>query len=207
MSSRKKRNSITGQFAWRLIEMLNSPAYRALSLSGRRVLDRLEIELANHGGRNNSKLPVTYINFEEYGMDYGSIAGAIREVEALGFIEITERGRPSESDFGRHPSKYRITYRHGLHDEQPTDEWKRHSSHDQAARTAKMARAAKNENAVAKANIRAAKNSAAGGGKIRPSGGKNHPVSPVRPGWKNPPTIPGGKNPPTLDISGKGEAA
>ena len=47
---REKQNSIGGQFAPRLIEMLESPAYRALSLSGRRVLERIEIELAQHGG-------------------------------------------------------------------------------------------------------------------------------------------------------------
>ncbi|MDR3484631.1 MAG: hypothetical protein P4M05_06945 [Bradyrhizobium sp.] len=207
MSGRRRRNSITGQFAWRLIEMLKSPAYRALSLSGRRILDRLEIELANHGGTQNGKLPVTYGDFERYGMDYGSIAGAIREVEALGFLEITERGRPSESDFGRHPSLYRITYRHGPHDEQPTNEWKRHGSQEQAQRVAKMARAAKNESAVAKGKLRASKNSGAGGGNFRSSGGENHPVTSVRPGWENPLTVPGGKNQPTLDISSEGEAA
>jgi hypothetical protein len=107
------RTKIGGQFAPRLTEMLNSPAYRALSLSGHRVLGRLEIELGNHGGTNNGKLPVTYGDFERYGMDPHSVAPAIREVCALGFVKITERGRPSESDFGRHPNLFHITYRHG----------------------------------------------------------------------------------------------
>ncbi len=47
-------NRIDGQFAARLIEMLRSPAFRVLSLSGHRVLDRL----ADHGGQDNGKLPL-----------------------------------------------------------------------------------------------------------------------------------------------------
>ena len=39
---RRRRTSIDGQFAARLITMLESPPFRELSLSARRVLDRLE---------------------------------------------------------------------------------------------------------------------------------------------------------------------
>ena len=42
-------NKIDGPFAPRLITMLKSPAYRALSLSAHRILARLEIELYQHG--------------------------------------------------------------------------------------------------------------------------------------------------------------
>ena len=45
---RKRRTQIDGQFAAREIKMLESPAFRVLSLSARRILDRLEIELAHH---------------------------------------------------------------------------------------------------------------------------------------------------------------
>jgi len=41
----RRRNTIPGQFAWRLIEMLESPAYRALTLSAHRILARVEIAL------------------------------------------------------------------------------------------------------------------------------------------------------------------
>ena len=88
----KRRNSINGQFAARLIEMLESPAYRVLSRSGHMVIARIEIELASHGGNDNGRLPVTTDNFVEYGMHRTSVAPAIREAEALGFIRITERG-------------------------------------------------------------------------------------------------------------------
>jgi hypothetical protein len=53
----KRRNKISGQFASRLIEMLESPAYRALSQAAHRALSRIEIEFAHHGGTENGKLP------------------------------------------------------------------------------------------------------------------------------------------------------
>ena len=72
MRSRRKsylrRNKFSGQFAGRLIAMLQSPAYRVLSLSAHRLLARIEIELAKHGGDDNGKLPVTYEQFVEYGI-------------------------------------------------------------------------------------------------------------------------------------------
>jgi hypothetical protein len=80
----KRRNSINGQFAARLIEMLESPAYRVLSRSGHMVLARIEIELAHHGGNDNGRLPVTTEDFVQYGMHRTSVAPAIREAKALG---------------------------------------------------------------------------------------------------------------------------
>ena len=37
----KRRNRIDGQFSGRLIEMLESPAWRVLTLSARKVIDRI----------------------------------------------------------------------------------------------------------------------------------------------------------------------
>src|SRR5213083_2360647 len=54
---RGRRTTIGAQFAPRRIDMLRSPAYCALSLSARRVLDRLEIELADHGGTDTASSP------------------------------------------------------------------------------------------------------------------------------------------------------
>src|SRR5262245_52942341 len=105
--SRERRTKIGGQFAPRLIEMLRSPAMCALSLSGRRVLDRIEIEMADHGGTENGNLPVTYGDFEAFGVHRHAVAPAIRECVALGFVEITARGRGGNAEF-RTPSKYRL---------------------------------------------------------------------------------------------------
>jgi hypothetical protein len=88
-----KHNKISGQFAARLIEMMESPAYRVLSLSAHRVLSRIEIEWAHHGGQDNGHLPVTFDDFERYGLHRHAIGPALAELEALGFIVITEKGK------------------------------------------------------------------------------------------------------------------
>jgi hypothetical protein len=72
---------------------MESPAFRVLSLSARRVLDRVEIEHAHHGGKDNGALPVTFDDFQRYGIHRHAVAPAIREVVALGFLEITQQGR------------------------------------------------------------------------------------------------------------------
>src|SRR5262245_29403894 len=89
--------------------MLESPAWRALSLSGRRVIDRIEIELAHHGGNDNGSLPVTFDDFIAYGIHHNCIAPAIREAEALGFIKVTERGRGGNAEY-RLPNKFFLTF-------------------------------------------------------------------------------------------------
>ena len=138
-SRRARRASIGGQFAPRLIEMLESFAFRVLSLSARRVLDRVEIEMAHHGGTDNGRLPVTYSDLK-YGIERHAIGPAIREAVALGFLEVTERGRAGNAEF-RSPNLFRLTYRHGkgvLGD--GTHEWRRVQSREQAVEVARLAR-------------------------------------------------------------------
>jgi len=118
--------------------MLESPAYRALSLSARRIIDRIEIELAHHGGRDNGKLPVTYEDLIAYGVHKDACAPGLREVQAFGFIECTERGRAGNAEF-RTASKYRATFR-DTDRAKPTDEWKRIATIEQAEAIAKAAR-------------------------------------------------------------------
>jgi hypothetical protein len=141
---RRKTNRFTRigeQFAVRPIRMLSSPAYRVMSLSGRRILDRIEIEFAAHGGTSNGKLPVTYTNFSHYGVHRHSIAPGIREVVALGFLEITEAGRAGNAEW-RKPNLFRLTYRH-TDNGPPTHEWARIETREQANDLAKWARAAR----------------------------------------------------------------
>jgi len=104
-----RRNAISGQFAAIPRAMLECAARRALSLAGRRALDRLEIEHMAHGGCENGKLPTTYRDFEGWGIRPDSIASAIREVVALGFVEVTRRGYGGAAEM-RTPSLYRLTY-------------------------------------------------------------------------------------------------
>jgi hypothetical protein len=133
-----RRNKISGQFAWKLIEMLESPAYRVLSLSGRKLLSRIEIEHAHHGGTKNGKLPVTFDDFVAYGVHRHSIAPAIREVIALGFAEITQPGRAGNAEY-RMPNKFRLTYQ-PADDAGPTDDWRQIATIEQAEAVALTAR-------------------------------------------------------------------
>lgn len=137
----KKRRTINGRFAWQLIEMLESPAYRTLSLSALRVLARIQIEFARHGGKDNGKLPVTHEDFRQYGVRRHTIASAQRELEALGIIEITERGRAGNAEF-RRPNLFRMTHRE-TENAEPTNEWRQFKTVEEAEATAMKARAAK----------------------------------------------------------------
>ena len=47
---------------------------RVLSLIEHRVLARIELEHMDHGGCENGKLPVTYTDFEKWGVRADSIA-------------------------------------------------------------------------------------------------------------------------------------
>jgi hypothetical protein len=147
--SKQRRNKISEQFAVRLISMLESPAYAALSISGHRVISRLEIELAHHGGNDNGKLPVTYEDFVAFGIARECVSPAIREAVALGFVQITRQGRAGNAEY-REPTLYRLTYvypRGGKYDP-PTDDWRKIETIEQAKTIAKEARAKKSANAI-----------------------------------------------------------
>jgi len=138
---RRKRNQIDGQFNARPIEMMESPAYRVLSLSAHRVMDRICIELAQHGGNDNGSLPVTYEHLTEYGIHRHAIAPAIRELEALGFVEVTMRGRHSAGE-QRWPNLFRITWVNSKSSTAPTHEWRQIQTVEQAELVAAGARKA-----------------------------------------------------------------
>ncbi len=181
--ARRRQGRITEQFVARVIPMLESYAYRVLSQSAYRVLSRIEIELAHHGGNDNGRLPVTYDDFQAYGIDRHSIRPAIDEVVALGFVEIMRPGRAGNAEF-RRPTLYRLTYvvTKSL---DPTHEWKRIETRAQALTAAKRARQ-KNKNPVG----------------ISPASGEETPHR--KHGGISPTTCHGGKSPTTLDISGRG---
>jgi hypothetical protein len=134
-----KHRKIDGQFAPRLIEMLRSPAFSVLSLTGRRILDRLEIELADHGGRDNDKLPVTFADLKKFGIsNRDDIGRGIRELCARGFIEKTRTGRAGNGEY-RSPNLFRITYL-PAGGKAPTNEWRRIGTIEDAEQIADDAR-------------------------------------------------------------------
>jgi hypothetical protein len=98
-----------------------------------------------HGGAENGKLPITYVDFEKWGVRPDSIAGAIRALEALGLIEITRHGYAGAAE-KRAPSLYRLTYvaawNAGRNDATGTHEYQNIKSIDDADRIARTARKA-----------------------------------------------------------------
>jgi hypothetical protein len=156
------------------------------------VLDRLEIELGSEGGTSNGQLKCTYEHFEEYGIDRQAIAPAIREVEALGFVEITERGRGGNREY-RIPSTYRLTYRH-TDAADPTNEWKRFHNDKEVQGAIKSA-------IEIAAKARAAKNSRVENPPLNQVG-KSTPKTTKAQGWKSTLRAHHG-NPPYLYISGR----
>jgi hypothetical protein len=134
----RRARKIGGQFIPRLPAMIESPAFRVLSLSAHRCLARIEIEHLHHGGKENGQLPVTYEHFMEYGIDGHAIAPAQRELEALGFIQITEHGVAGAAEH-RSPNKFRLTYINAGR-AMPTHEWRRIKTIEEARAIAKTAR-------------------------------------------------------------------
>jgi hypothetical protein len=174
-----RRNRINGQWSARLIEMLESPAYRTLSLSAHRVISRIEIELGHHAGNDNDKLPVTCKDFIEYGVDRAAVAPAIREAETLGFIRVTEHGRGGNREY-RKPNLFGLTFAHGRdsRSKPPTHEWRNIKTTEEALQIARAARAAKNSFAVARgrnfAKRRAGKQASDAEKNQKTNAGKNH---------------------------------
>jgi hypothetical protein len=205
----KRRNRINCQFAARPIEMLESPAYRVLSLSAHRVITRIEIELAHHGGNDNGKLPVTKQDFIDYGIHDHAVAPAIREAEALGFIRVTERGRGGNAEH-RQPNKFFLAFAHGRDSraQPPTHEWGKINTMEEAEEVAQTARNNKDPRAVRFAKLRRKKNKKPVAETTTETGGRNHHRKAKFSGGGNR-HYSAGRKPPPLSISrggGRGSA-
>jgi hypothetical protein len=133
-----RRNRVAGQFTTLPLDMLQSPAWRVLSLSAHRVIYRVSIELRQHAGNVGDGLCVTYDDFEEYGIHRHAVAAAIREAVALGFLEIMRPGRAGNAEY-RRATLYRPTFEMRV-DGEPTHEWRQIKTLEQAMEIAAKAR-------------------------------------------------------------------
>ena len=136
----KRQNPITGQWSAKLIEMQRSYAWRVLSRAAHQCLSRIEIELADHGGNDIDELPVTFDDFEEYGVHRTAICPALEELEALGFIDITQRGVAARAADNRRPNKFRLLTRPWEKKGGPPPRWNRFKTWEEAEATADQAR-------------------------------------------------------------------
>jgi hypothetical protein len=135
----ERRRRIAEQFSPRLVSMQESAAYRVLNYSELRMLDRIEIELADHGGRDNGRLPVTFEQFRDYGIRRALIAPSRRALVALGFITFTP-GLGAAAASNRRPNLFGMTYRHMGDAKEPTHGWRKIEDLDEAVRVANEAR-------------------------------------------------------------------
>jgi hypothetical protein len=119
--------------------MADSVAYWALKPIEARILAVIEIEHMRHGGVENGRLIVTRRQFEKRGIHKDAIAPALRALEALGFIEITERGVAGVGDHVQ-AHRFRLTYVQP----NPTDEWRKFYDANMARATAETARQSTN---------------------------------------------------------------
>jgi hypothetical protein len=110
----------------------------------------------SHGGAENGRLKCTYEQFEAAGIRRQSVSRAIRQCVALGFVKITQQGRPSISDF-RSPTLYCLTYvynrmgRYRKDTHLRTNDWKRMETDEDAQAALKRAVEEKSEHHVRKA--------------------------------------------------------
>jgi hypothetical protein len=105
------------------LSMLESPAYRTMSLMGRRFLNAVERENLKHGGKDNDKLIVPGKMLKQYCLTASTrmINEAKLEAEALGFLHF-KRGVGGKGK-ERAPNEYGLTYLPGHNGGPPTDDW------------------------------------------------------------------------------------
>jgi hypothetical protein len=121
MSKKQPQGLIKGPYVMLRQEMKESLAYRALNNVDRKILDRLEIELMKHAGKNNGELICTYDDFAAYGIRRPSLAPGIRRLTVAGLLRITRKGW--RSAINGMPAMYALTYL-PIGDQPPTDEWR-----------------------------------------------------------------------------------
>lgn len=130
---RKRNQPPEGQaFVWITNEMLSSPAWIALPDNAMRGIMRIAQEHMAHGGRKNGELPVTWNNFQAYGIRRGSITDAIKAFVALGFVRMAGRGRPTNGRDKGSSSLWTLTWLMTADGEAATNDWRRIKSAEDA---------------------------------------------------------------------------
>lgn len=112
---------------WLTREILESPAFRGLSINAMRALFRIMVEHVSQGGRENGRLKVTTRDMFAYGVAWHKVSSAIDEIDAAGFIRVTVHGRRiCGSDKGA-PPEYALTWLPIIEPEDltpPSNAWK-----------------------------------------------------------------------------------
>lgn len=110
-------------FMWFTLEMMESAAWWGMSDAAWRLMCRVGIEHCNHGGTQNGDLPVTYDDFERYGVRRKSVRRAVQELVALGWIDVVSPGRAGQG-VGRCAARYAMTWLPTVDGAPGTKRWK-----------------------------------------------------------------------------------
>lgn len=114
------------QWAWLPLELMDSPAWAALSPNAVRLVHRLMVEHVHQGGTENGRLICTHADFIRYGCTAAAIREGIEEAHAFGIIRLTRQG--GKWGGTNRPNMYRLTWLGWWDDEgvgrDPTNEWR-----------------------------------------------------------------------------------
>jgi hypothetical protein len=100
---------------WR--DLLESSAWRALGINGRRLIDFLMIEHTRHAGQENGRLVAPRKQLEQNGIGARHISGAIDECVRLGLVDC-RRGT------GRRSNTYALTWLPDADGREPSNRWR-----------------------------------------------------------------------------------
>ncbi|TBZ00226.1 hypothetical protein [Rhizobium leguminosarum] len=111
------------QGGWMAIthDLLESAAFRTLSVNATKAFYRIVMEHIRHGRQHNGKLIVTHEQFIEYGVTSDLVADALEELEYKKLMKM-HKGRAGHGT--AYPTVFTLT-NDGTHDGAPaTNEWK-----------------------------------------------------------------------------------
>jgi hypothetical protein len=120
------------QFVWIPLDVLESAAWRRLSINARRIMDRLLLENFRHFYVENGRLRVSFRQFADCGVAMRFAASGIAELVDAGMIAVTKGVASGSLDA---PHLYRITF-HGTLDAAPT--WRNRQKEMQAVPEEKL---------------------------------------------------------------------
>jgi hypothetical protein len=107
---REKNRPPQGEpWVWFTLDVFQSDAWSAMPLCARRVVERVMIEHMQHGGKDNGSLPVTYDDFQAYGIRRASIKQGISISQELGWIDIVQPGLRGHG-IARRATRYGLTW-------------------------------------------------------------------------------------------------
>jgi uncharacterized protein with NRDE domain len=153
------------QGGWMAIsrDLMESPAWRTLSVNARKSLDRLIVEHIGHGRRMNGELIATHDQFIDYGVTCDFVADALEELAYKGLIKM-RKGRAGNGT--AHPTVYTLTM-DGTFDGLPaTNEWKKFTQ----AEAKLWSEVVRKQKAEERAKIGRKRKSSLGNSQVRPLG-------------------------------------